>query len=207
MITSKQIPSIVGSQLSEVARSLVSLPVRLGGMGIESPSSIASDKYSRSKQMTGPLAAIIALQGISLPDVKDVDQIRKETLLQKSDALKQKSDLIDQSLSPCVLRNLQQAREQGASSWASALPLKKYGFALNKEEFRDVFALRYNRHISNLPSICACGDRFNTTHVMDCKKGGFVYARHDSIRDFKTTKHPFFAKCSQMLNLNPIFCP
>ena len=91
VITSKLIPSIVGSQLSEVERSLVSLPVRLGGMGIESPSSIASDEYSRSKQMTGPLAAIIALQGISLPDVNEVDQIRRVTFRQKSDALKQKS--------------------------------------------------------------------------------------------------------------------
>ena len=60
---------------------------------------IASDEYSRSKQMTGPLSAIIALQGISLPDVNDVDQIRRDTLRQKSDALKQKSDLIDQQLS------------------------------------------------------------------------------------------------------------
>ena len=136
-------------------------------MGIESPSSIASDEYSRSKQMTGPLAAIIALQGISLPNVNDTDQIRRDTLRQKSEALKQKSDLIDQSLSPGVLRNLQQARAQGASSWASALPLEKYGFALNKEEFRDVFALRYNRHISNLPSKCPCGDRFDTSHAMD----------------------------------------
>ena len=56
--------------------------------------------------MTGPLAAIIALQGISLPDVNDVDQIRRDTLRQKSDALKQKSDLIDQSLSSGVLHNL-----------------------------------------------------------------------------------------------------
>ena len=52
VITSKLIPSIVGSHLSEVERGLVSLPVRLGDMGIESPSSIASDEYSRSKQMT-----------------------------------------------------------------------------------------------------------------------------------------------------------
>ena len=95
MITSKLIPSNVGSHLSEVERSLVSLPVRLGGMGIESPSSIASDEYSRSKQMTGPLAAIIALQGISLPNVNDTDQIRRDTLRQKSEAIKQKSDLID----------------------------------------------------------------------------------------------------------------
>ena len=76
VITSKLIQSIVGSQLSEVEQSLVSSPVRLGGMGNESQSSIASDKYSRSKQITGPLAAIIALQGITLPDVNDVDQIK-----------------------------------------------------------------------------------------------------------------------------------
>ncbi len=44
VITSKLIPSIVGSQLSKVERNLVSLPVQLGGMGIESPSSIASDE-------------------------------------------------------------------------------------------------------------------------------------------------------------------
>ena len=46
VITSKLIQSIVGSQLSDVERSLISLPVRLGGMGIESLSSFASDEYS-----------------------------------------------------------------------------------------------------------------------------------------------------------------
>ena len=116
--------------------------------------------------MTGLLAAIIALQGNSLPDVSGVDQIRGDTLRQKSYALKQKSDLIDQSLSPGALRNLQQARKQRATSWASALPLEKYCFTLNKEEFRDVFALRYNIHISNLPSIYVCGDRFDTTSLL-----------------------------------------
>ena len=58
---------------------------------------------------------------------------------------------------------------------------------MNKEEFRDVFALRYNRHISNLPSKCPCGDRFDTSHAIDCKKGGFVNARHYSIREFETS--------------------
>ena len=83
-------------------------------MGIELTYSIASNKYSRSKQMTGPLIAINALQTNSLPDVSDVDQITRGTLRQKSDALKH-LDLIDQYFSSGVLRNLQKAREQGAS--------------------------------------------------------------------------------------------
>ena len=31
--------------------------------------------------------------------------------------------------------------------------------------------------------------RFDTSHAMDCKMGGFVNARHDSIRDFETSLH------------------
>ena len=153
--------------------------------------------------MTGPLAAIIALQGISLPDVNDVDQITRKTIRQKSDALKQKSDLIDQSLSPGVLRNLQQAWEQGASSWASALPLENYGFALNKEKFRDVFALRYNIDISAICHLSAHAVTDSTSHAMDCKQGGFVNAHHDSIRDFETS---LLRKVCTDVESEPIFC-
>ena len=70
-------------------------------------------------------------------------------------------------------------------SWLSALPLRDHGFTLNKEEFRDALALRYNRTVTNLPSKCACGDIFNVNHAMNFKKGGFVSIRHDTIRDFE----------------------
>ena len=74
------------------------------------------------------MTVIIALQGDSLPNAEEVNQMKKDVLNQKSEALKQKCDLIDQSVPADVHRNLIQSREQGASSWLNALPLEKHGF-------------------------------------------------------------------------------
>ena len=40
--------------------------------------------------------------------------------------------------------------------------------------------------LANLPSYCACGEKFDELHAMFCKKGGFVFKRHDNIRDLLT---------------------
>ena len=182
-ISNRLIPAIIGSQIGEIERDLMSLPIRHGGMGIESPSIIADDEYIRSKLITGPLATIIALQGtcipnteiphqILLPDNDEVQQMKKEVTNRKSESQKQIINQIDQSVPAEVHRNLIQAREQGASNWLSALPLEKHGFTLNKLEFRDAIALRYNRHLENLPSLCICGTKFDVAHAMNCKRGG-----------------------------------
>ena len=56
---------------------------------------------------------------------------------------------------------------------------------MNKEEFRDALALRYDKFIPGLPSRCPCGNHFNPSHAMDCKNGGFVHARHDNLRNLE----------------------
>ena len=82
-------------------------------------------------------------------------------------------------------RNLDQLSQQGASTWLSALPLKDLGFNLNKGEFQDALHLRYDKPLKNLPSTCACGKAFTITHAMNCHRGGFINARHDSIKNFE----------------------
>ena len=73
----------------------------------------------------------------------------------------------------------------GAPNWLSSIPLSSHGFNLSKGEFRDGFALCFNHDIQGLPSKCLCGQRFDITHAMNCKRGGFVIMKHNDIRDFE----------------------
>ena len=58
------------------------------------------------------------------------------------------------------------ARQKGASSWLSALLLKKRGYVLNNQEFRDGLCLRYGWQISGTPLHCARRRRNSLHHVL-----------------------------------------
>lgn len=74
--------------------------------------------------------------------------------------------------------------EKGTSNWLSTIPLKKYGFYLEKQAFRDALRIRYGIQIANIPQKCACGAQNNMEHAFTCKRGGYVIIRHNEIRDF-----------------------
>ena len=76
---------------------------------------------------------------------------------------------------------------QEAGSYNNALPLKEFGYDLNKEQFWDALRNRFNWVIPKLPSECACGSKFNVQHAISCKKGGFVTLRHNEVRDITTS--------------------
>ena len=47
----------------------------------------------------------------------------------------------------------------------------------------NALSLRYRWTPKYLPSLCPCGKRFDVNHAMSCMKGGFIYRRHDDVRD------------------------
>ena len=57
------------------------------------------------------------------------------------------------------------AREKGASTWLTSLPLEEHGFSLHKGAFRDALALRYGWLPSNTPTSCACGKSLRATAI------------------------------------------
>ena len=181
------IPAIVGTNVSETERELFALPVRDGGLGFPQLCEIAQSEFIASRTITAPLAAIIVLQGVSLPDEDEVKHIRHQLQQEKSTNARLRSEAVDTKLSPATMRAVEQAREKGASSWLTARPSLEHGFVLNKSEFRDAIAIRYSQPIKNLPSQCPCGQQFTMTHAMNCKRGGFINIRHNEIRDFEAS--------------------
>ena len=63
------------------------------------------------------------------------------------------------------------AKEHGASSWLSVLPLTEQGFHLHKGVFRDALCLRYGWSLFNIPQLCTCSKVFTIDHAMLCLMG------------------------------------
>ena len=78
---------------------------------------------------------------------------------------------------------LQLATEKGASSWLTSLPLKEFGYVLNKQQFCDAIAIRYNLTLKDCPKVCACGQKYSVNHALICKLGGYTSMRHNWLRD------------------------
>jgi hypothetical protein len=96
---------------------------------------------------------------------------------------KKKRHELYETLSDLEKLQLDLAAEKGASSWLTALPLKSFGFLLNKQEFSDAICIRYNLNLKNTATSCACGETNSNTinHSLICKKGGYVSLRHNSL--------------------------
>ncbi len=179
------LPALTGQPTFNLkVREVLSLPVRLGGLGISIPSKSASTKFSTSEKVTAPLVILISDQepryNVDYEKLKEI-----KTKIRSDKVQNQTSRLTDlkKDLSPSLKRALDLAEEKGASTWLTVLPIEEYGFALHKEAFRDALSLRYAWHIPHQPETCACGKLFDVNHAMICPKGGFPIIRHNEVRD------------------------
>ena len=64
------IPAIAGKSISDLERDLFSLPVRMGGLGLCDPSSIADFEFEASVSITSPLIQEIIQLIIQLIDIQ-----------------------------------------------------------------------------------------------------------------------------------------
>ena len=180
------VPSLFGCKVNDVVRKLIALPPKLGGMGITNPKEIANKEYKNSIRLTEKLTKMIVNQD-RFGDIEEnvIMEIKKS--IAKEREIKQKEQLKEildnKELTETEKKKIEICQEPGASNWLTALPLREAGFSLNKQEFRDALAIRYNIPIKGLPQTCTCGMDFTCDHAMICKKGGFISLRHNDLRD------------------------
>ena len=181
------LPKILGRGISDTERELISLPCKLGGLGIPNPTETAEVAYQDSKHITQPLTALIC-EGRTWLDACAIEEASKRqrvTERKNEEQAKAKQQELILRLPDHLRRLTRLNSEKGSSSWLTTLPIVDFGFYLNKQSFIDAMCLRYGWRIKGMPSSCACGTQNSINHALNCKKGGFVSKRHNEIRDIE----------------------
>jgi hypothetical protein len=180
------LPAVIGYEVTDQDRILFSLPGRSGGLGIRDPTQTAAMAHSTSKTSTKVVSDAIKqrAQYNVLDHRTQMQQTNSEN--KKKQKVKDAATLV-QILAECDLtrkRAIQRIVDEKTSSWLTVLPVVTNQFDLSATEFRDALSVRYHRPLLKAPATCdGCGQHFDITHALKCKKGGVIIRRHNEVRD------------------------
>ena len=176
VITFELIPSITdGRNVSETERQLLSLPVRLGGLGIPIFAEQCAIDLQNSKNICEKQTQAIINQNNIESDLtiamSPATAVRSNVIKERDELHRIKLELVRSSLNAEQKRANDVAQLKGASNWLSALPLEEEGYVLNKRQFIDALSLRYRWELKWLPATCACGHKFTVDHAVILSEG------------------------------------
>ncbi|MCP4457119.1 MAG: hypothetical protein GY816_03685, partial [Cytophagales bacterium] len=177
------IPIIIGKNfLDDNMRKILALPAKYGGMSIGNVMESAQREYLNSVRVTSQLTAAIVNQHRLLNiDKEEIYKIKQEIIGERDAIYQEIRNGFLETMPSTVARQLELVSEPGVSCMLTTLPLQDYGFAMNKQEFHDYIAFRYNFKLSNVSRICGCNQVNSINHSLICKKGGYPILRHNSL--------------------------
>ena len=177
--------AITGRCLTDVERSILAMPCRMGGIGVVNPVEEAQFEYANSRILTDTLRNAIMENGHSSSEIESHDEARLFIRNLNNDRKKQKYASIISNCTPEMKRALELLQPKGTSTWLTSYPSLEHDVYYNQEEFRDALCLRYSWPIKQMPLVCECGKTNDINHALICKLGGFVIMRHNAIRDLE----------------------
>ena len=188
------IPAIVGRPINEIERRVVSLPARLGGLAISNPVETADAEFEYSSMASTQLQYEMMCAQANVhftptreptgTEIEDVKKMKEERLKTKFQDIYTACSVegIEES---DMQRAITLAQEKGSSIWLTTLPIENMGYNLNKQEFHDALAMRYNWRITGMPQKCACNKPNSIDHALSCPNGGYVILRHNELRNLE----------------------
>jgi hypothetical protein len=101
---------------------------------------------------------------------------------------------------------LEEALDSNCSDWLSYAPLERRDLVLDRQTFRDAVALRMGVDFPDpLPPYCpSCGELFDLSHALKCKKGGWVTKRHNQVA---RVWRALFKRVSPVVEAEPLVAP
>ena len=151
-------------------------------MSIGNVSEYSQKEYENSVRVTSQLTeAIISQENTLTINNEEVNKVKREIASEREKFYEEKKKLLTEQLAPSSARQLELISERGVSCILTTLPLKDFGFILNKQQFHDYIALRYNYKISDVSGICGCNKVNSINHSLSCSKGGYSILRHNSL--------------------------
>jgi len=180
------IPALLRREVNDLERDLISLPARMGGLGISKPTEECLISHTNSVYVSAPLVRLVQRQELEFDPVELSDEVKKLRYdVDKENEVRNKAklDVILENAPPELKLALKAASEKGASSWVTAVPSFDHGTVLHKGEFTDAIYIRYGWTLLNLPLKCACSTAFDVQHALDCKLGGLRVIQHNEVRD------------------------
>ena len=126
-------------------------------MGFLNPQDEADWEYENSLLVTAQLTEAIFQQETSLAiDEEAQSNVMNDLKRRKEERWKIRHEQVKGLLNERMQRIIQLGSEKGASTWLTSLPLKTYGFRLNKQQFQDALCMRYDMKLANVPRSCSC---------------------------------------------------
>ncbi len=131
-------PILGGHMFNYAERIWLSLPPRLGGLGIVIPSEVSDIWYRNSRDMTVKLVTrIVGQHENDIDAVVDSLETKSDTKSEKKRRDDEKVNYVKSTLDHQKLKLMEAITEKGASNWLTTMPLKEHGFYLNKQTFWD----------------------------------------------------------------------
>ena len=172
-------------QLGDLDRRLLTLPIRLSGLGLLNPTHSLADHYSIFVLICSPLINFFSpeIEFHPLSCSEEQSKTKSNLLLERLKMQVEKANDLRSQLSPSLQHSMDLSREKGASIWLSVLPLESHVFSLHKQAFLEALYLCYGWTIPDTPSHCVSGHKFGVHHALSCPKGGFPSISHNEVRD------------------------